>query len=409
MLGDVQRSENRKQPMSAVSDASCQDVDSNDAVPAVSHSVTMDYHLQGTIEGIPAKFLVDTGASTLVLAKTIWDRLNQGNNDWPITAVPSKKLVSVEGSPLKVIGAVHLSIVLEQQQFNVNFFVADSLTTEAILGRDFLRDNHCIIDVGKSLIKFETAGVILNLMGSSHNSQVAYVSVVVDATLQVPGCSEIDIMAKVPSVATGESWIIESNSTKNNAVMVARTLVSPCNQMVPVRVLNPRPERITVSKGTTIATMEAVAVVAATSEDQSTNKQQLLTQMVRQIGDHVSSIEREQLLQLLLEFSDIFAAHPNDLGHTNIVSHRIDTGNAYPIRQQARRVPLAKREETQRLLDNMLQNDVIQPSSSPWGSPVVLVQKHDGSQRFCIDYRKLNRVTKKDAYPIPRIPDSTNR
>ena len=78
--------------------------------------------------------------------------------------------------------------------------------------------------------------------------------------------------------------------------------------------------------------MEAVAVVAATSEDQLTNKQQLLTQMVQQIGDHVSSIEREQLLQLLL---DIFAAHPNDLGHTNIVSHRIDTGNAHPIRQQA--------------------------------------------------------------------------
>ena len=142
--------------------------------------------------------------------------------------------------------------------------------------------------------------------------------------------------------------------------MVARTLVSPCNQMVPVRVLNPRPERVTVSKGTTIAT------IAATSEDQSTHKQQLLTQMVQQIGDHVSSIEHEQLLQLLLEFSDIFAAHPNDLGYINIVSHHIDTGNVNPIRQQAQCVPLAKREETQRLLDNILQNDVIQQSLSPW-------------------------------------------
>ena len=125
---------------------------------------------------------MDTGASTSVLAKTIWDRLNQGNNDQPMTTVPGKKLVGVGGSPLKVIGAVHLSIVLEQQQFNVNFLVADSLTTEAILGRDFFRDNRCIIDVGKSLIKFETTGVTLNLMGSLHNSQVAYVSAVLDAT-----------------------------------------------------------------------------------------------------------------------------------------------------------------------------------------------------------------------------------
>ena len=341
-----------------------------------------------------------------MLAKTIWDRLNQGNNDRPVTTVSNQKLVGVEGSPLKVIGSVHLNIVLEQQQFNANFLVADSLTTEAILGRDFLRDNHCVIDVGKSLIKFENAGITLNLMGSAHNSQIAHVSVIVDATLQVPGCSEIDIMAKVPSVAKGGSWIVESIPAKNNAVMVARTLVSPCNQMVPVRVLNPRPERITVSKGTTIATMEAVAVVAATSEDQSTQKQQLLTKMVQQIGDHVSSIQREQLLQLLLEFSDIFAAHPNDLGHTNVVTHHIDTGNAHPIRQQVRRAPVAKREETHRLLNDMLQNDVIQPSSSPWASPVVLVQKHDGSQRFCIDYRKLNRVTKRDAYPIPRIDDT---
>ena len=152
--------------------------------------------------------------------------------------------------------------------------------------------------------------------------------------------------------------------------------------------------------------MEAVAVIAATSDPVMESKHQLFEDMVKQLGTHVSTVQRDQLLQLLLEFSDVFAASSNDLGRIDLIKHQIDTGNAHPIRQQIRRVPPAKREGTQKLLYNMLQNDIIQPSSSPWASPVLLVQKQDGSQHFCVDYRKLNNVTKKDAYPIPRIDDT---
>ncbi|GFX38676.1 hypothetical protein TNCV_4187651 [Trichonephila clavipes] len=54
----------------------------------------------------------------------------------------------------------------------------------------------------------------------------------------------------------------------------------------------------------------------------------------------------------------------------------------------------------------MKNNDVIEPSSSPWASPIVLVRKKDGSTRLCVDYRRLNDVTKKDSYPLPRIDDT---
>ena len=83
----------------------------------------------------------------------------------------------------------------------------------------------------------------------------------------------------------------------------------------------------------------------------------------------------------------------------------IDTGDATPQKQPVRRMPFAARSEIARQLKSMQENGVIQASKSPWLSPVVLVQKKDGSLRFCIDYRKLNSVTKADTFPLPRIDD----
>ena len=73
------------------------------------------------------------------------------------------------------------------------------------------------------------------------------------------------------------------------------------------------------------------------------------------------------------------------------------------MRQPVRRVPPHRREEVRTLMEEMLERGVVEASTSPWASPVVLVKKKDGSTRFCIDYRRLNDVTRKDAYPLPRI------
>ena len=83
----------------------------------------------------------------------------------------------------------------------------------------------------------------------------------------------------------------------------------------------------------------------------------------------------------------------------------IDTGDAPPRRQPVRRTPFAARTKVARQLREMQSQGVIEPSTSPWASPVVLVRKKDGSLRFCIDYRHLNLVTKPDVFPVPRMDD----
>ena len=101
-----------------------------------------------------------------------------------------------------------------------------------------------------------------------------------------------------------------------------------------------------------------------------------------------------------------FFSQEYNLGHTSKLCHSIDTGSAPPIHQHVRRIPPAQRTLVKDLLDDMLHKDIIQPSQSPWASPIVLARKKDGSVRFCVDYRKVNEVTRKDAYPLPRINDT---
>ena len=84
-----------------------------------------------------------------------------------------------------------------------------------------------------------------------------------------------------------------------------------------------------------------------------------------------------------------FSESDSDLGHTGIIKHKIPTGSAHPIKQPVQRLPVQMNEEISQQIDEMLQKDVIQTSSSPWASGIVMVQKKDGTKRFCVETRSL--------------------
>ena len=92
--------------------------------------------------------------------------------------------------------------------------------------------------------------------------------------------------------------------------------------------------------------------------------------------------------------------------------HKIETGDATPIKKVPYKTPFALREETNRQVQKTLDKGVISPSSSPWSSPVVLVPKRSGTgipkYRFCVDFRALNAITKNDSYPLPRFEETTS-
>lgn len=123
------------------------------------------------------------------------------------------------------------------------------------------------------------------------------------------------------------------------------------------------------------------------------------------INKNLEPIQQQQIEKLIKEYDDIFAKNNAEMGRTNMVKHEINVQGAQPIKCKPYRVSQKEREIIDNQLEEMLQNGIIRKSQSPWASPVVLVKKKDGSHRFCVDYRKLNAVTKKSSYPLPNIDD----
>ena len=121
-----------------------------------------------------------------------------------------------------------------------------------------------------------------------------------------------------------------------------------------------------------------------------------------EIPEELSEVQRWSLQKLLDEYKEVFVRRDFRLGSTGVVEHEIHT-HGPPIRQPYRHQNPEVRRQEQEQLKEMLEQGIVRPSSSPWASPVVIVKRKDGTLRFCIDFRKLNDVTIKDAHPLPRI------
>ena len=124
------------------------------------------------------------------------------------------------------------------------------------------------------------------------------------------------------------------------------------------------------------------------------------------MGSQLSITQKADLRDLLLTKDHAFAWNLQELGITKAGEDRIPTGDARPIKQRPYRFSPQENEVVRQEIDKMLGAGIIRKSKSPWASPVLVVPKPDGSPRFCIDYRRLNSITKKDVYPLPRIDEA---
>jgi hypothetical protein len=126
------------------------------------------------------------------------------------------------------------------------------------------------------------------------------------------------------------------------------------------------------------------------------------------IGNELNKQQRRKLATLLETNKEVFAVNPTAPRPYNGPPFYLDTGQATPFKEKLRNTSPLKEKEIAKAVEQMLRDHIIEQANSPWASPVVLAKKKDGTYRFCVDYRRLNSVTRKDSYALPPISTILN-
>ena len=319
----------------------------------------------------------------------------------------SKTSLAANGTDIPILGVTTLRAYLGCQPIEISGLVTEHVT-DIMLGFDWLRDNGVKWNFSEGEIVIDD--VKHQLVARKNYIGTMCRRVIVAHDTVVPPRSQLDIQAKTvydklrttPQLEES-AWATEPAEPKRG-LLVARTLLPNKSEEVPVRVLNTSEEPIRLNHGTVVTELQPVVPLIQQDEASSSSyeAEEIIDDMVSKVDPMVPQDMRLKLQNLLSKYSSVFSRGEWDLGWTDLVTHRIDTGGARPIRQPLRRYPPLHLTAIDEHLKDMLNQGVIEPAASPWASNIVLARKKDGSLRCCIDFRQVNDVTRKDAYPLPK-------
>ena len=325
---------------------------------------------------------------------------------------------SVTGQKMDTLGTIPITVKVGSFTTSHTFQVVRGINRQFLLGWDFFSTHSAKIDVANAT--FTLANQTCPLVTFPRDSPISC-NVRISSLVTLPAMSESNISVVLDSPIQGYTpdayiGVFEPDyCPRDSPLAMARTLSQVDVGHTTVRIMNPTNQEVKLFPDTRIGQFYSVSddsqsEYSVTEPSPSVNEVTVPTKSpLPPVDISKTSISPSQLREvetLLCKHSAVFSTGPNDFGRTNLVTHRIRTGDASPVRQRAYRTSPKIKSEIRSQVDTLLDHDVIEESHSPWSSPVVMVKKKDGSYRFCVDYRKLNKLTVKDSHPLPRTDDS---
>ena len=377
-------------------------------VGARGHTLCLDV----VIGGVPTEALVDSCSEVTIISRSMLHEIGKEQHKQgkpcPLLDTPSLALYGKSGQELKVTGELTVTVEAGGRSVSVPVFVQPQSGQKCLLGM-----NVCPA-LGLSFTDGD--GKPLREQGTTRSGKVCLVQ-----SCSIPCRSGKLVKARVEPACEHLEVLFEPGPRLSQVGLGAPesllTLEDDGTVMVPVQ--NFSDSEMVLRQGDELGSAVELSeeltcpsvgdlercFAATVSASLPESRQSLLEPLLHVGCDSLQSDEQAEVKELLLQAHDVFALDDSELGCSAVVEHHIDTSDHHPIKQQMRRTPFVQRELIAQLIQKMREQGIVKPSTSPWSSPVVLVPKKDGTTRFCIDYRRLNSITKKDVYPLPRIDD----
>jgi predicted aspartyl protease/transposase InsO family protein len=371
--------------------------------------------------------LLDSGCEVTLIPKAVAEATRD------IEVQPTNhRIWAANGTEVEVTGETKVALKLDGRRIETFALVSPDVE-EVMLGADWLQTHNCLWDFGNGKLYIDGRAAV----PLSRKRSLCCRRVYVQEELILPPKQQVNVVARstlcTPSRVVADSWVIESRQLRSG-LYVGRTLLPSTHRDLLVRMINTTSEPQLLPINTCLGNLAPVEVLEGTAsmlpatcgEQAATEKREQLAPineaasvatgteaaksteeivevLTSKLPGDLTADQQLSVRQLLMQYDDIFSRGAYDMGRTSLVEHSIDTGDHRPIRQGLRRHPMAHLTMIDEQVNEMLQNDLVEPAASPWASNVVLVRKKDGSMRLCVDYRALNGATYKDSYPLPHI------
>ena len=413
--------------------------------------------------------LLDTGAVLIVITIETWERMGFDKGDLIDSRI---RLSAANKGALRVLGRTPIIAVnLGERNLWMSFIVVENLdeSDQFILGRDFIRNFDVTIDLNNAMFRIRNpdrryAIKPVNLIMANENKAPVFLSRRV--RLKANEAAIVGLrMKNYNELSDNKQVCVVPNPNSQSAAVLGRSFSITKSGLCVSVLLNTLDIPITIQRGRKLGYALPVKTRYETIENSKQNEvvdcpnhrdkicilrrlqkikdsSGLIKSFKSETDDGLSSCSNfperptldemqnekpvlpeiehlrgklkdeqlEAIKDVLERNEEVFSRHKADIGCCNFVEHEIELEeNAVPHREGARRMTPHKSDACRKEIETLLEYDMIEPSKSPWACGVVMAKKKGDQLRFCCDFRYLNSVTVKDAYPIPRIDESLSK